>query len=280
MFDYIENIHWGVIITISATTIGIIGGLITIADKIKNRRVLKEFNEFINRQNEHGRTVEEIDTLKHKKNIVLHEISETIPTLGKIAVLQDQKVIYEKSIQDNFLHLQQITTELNSLKNKKNEANLSPELRTFLINEISDKATLQKKIDFSKNSLLFWLSVFILATGFEIPVLPNTIAFLLLINLLGFHFLYSQTKHSKNSIVFNYQFFYIIIGSIWLVLGTLSIALLSLIYAKNLSSDEKLITLIPSLKRHVPLFFAGSIFLILRKKLAHITYNIMNFFNS
>lgn len=167
MDEFFTDLTWQDV----AAAIGVIFGIIsTIAyiDQRRSNRHYKALFKFAELNVDKNLTDSEILELKERKNTLSEEVTDKIPTIGRIAVLQEQLLFYKKNIFQYYQSLTEIKEKLETLSQEVNINDISPELRKYIIDEISPELNKERRVSLIRDKIIAFLGL-IIVIGIIVP---------------------------------------------------------------------------------------------------------------
>jgi len=194
----------------AVTGLSVVFGLITLIAYLDQRRSNKEQSrmlEFVNRHLDKDITIEQINQLKDKKSKISIEVNDKIPTLGRIAILEDQADFYNRGLITNYQELKIINDKINLLKTQSSITEVDPEIKNYLLREISPKYKFQELKQKSRDRIISLLAI-IIAVGAIFPLgldfyIQFVFGFYLVFEVLKYLVLDSDKKSDKEKLFEN-----------------------------------------------------------------------------
>jgi hypothetical protein len=175
MIEILNKIKTQDIISALSIVFGVVS-LIAYIEQRKSSKKNKNIIEFLNRNVDKDITIDEINELKSKKDTLESIVKEEIPNIGRVTILKDQQDFFQNQISQNYNSLLEVIKKLNYLGEKVDIEEINPDIKEYIISEISPKNTKEKKLRKVRDSIIILLALLI-TVGAIIPVISYYIKF-------------------------------------------------------------------------------------------------------
>ena len=228
------------------TGAGFIFGIITLIAYLDQRKTNKENNALLEfaKKESNKKLIEELESTK--ENLV-HEVTNKIPGLGKVAILEEQANFYTKIINENYNELEK-TKKLLESSGIIPSNELSPDIRNYILNHLSPKYKKDKLIDNIRDKIIVIFALIIAMDAF-LPfgtsfLIKFFLGILLIIEIVKYYVTQTDSVQEMESRYSNVKFFVIIVGLFAITLCTLYLVNEWNFSWKNFKLDHFLFTVI------------------------------------